>query len=92
MKTTHCPIPLHRVADNCGELIAAHDWDDYQAEYGIDFDVWLRDHESLAQDIVNRWWDQLPGIEQREWIARYRQELQVELANIQQTSEFLDSL
>lgn len=70
-----CPLPLERLAEQVGEIIAAHEWASFQAEYGVSWDEWLRDHNSEAQQMLDRWWAKLPEHQQREWIMTYRSEL-----------------
>lgn len=86
-----CPLPVQRVAEHVGEIIAAVEWASFQSEYGVSEDEWLRDHHRDAEEMAERWWAALPADQQKEWIARYRSELVEQARWIQLTIDQLDS-
>lgn len=90
MKTTQCPIPIDRLADHVPEIEQAQEWASFQSEYGVSQHEWLQNNEQNAQNMLNRWWNQLPIDIQQEWIVRYRSEIAEQIVSLKKQLEWLD--
>lgn len=79
----NCPLPISRVADSVGEILYLHSHANMQSEYGLPMENWLRDNNSLAQTLADKWWKELDAKTQRTWIISYRLEVETQIRDLQ---------
>ena len=71
-----CPLPLENLAGLSGDVLDAdREREAFQTEYGIDWEVYLRDYQPQIRVILAKWWDDLTVEQQYKMVSDYEADL-----------------